>query len=58
MLAGKLTDVPIEVLRADLVEGASVSALQHGPETLHSVRVRLASDVLADRVLDRPHAPA
>ena len=52
MLARKLIDIPLKVLRADLVEGALVSAFQHLPEGLHAVRVSLTVHILADRVID------
>ena len=57
VLAGKLPDVPIKMLRADLVEGASVGALQHRPEGLNPVRVSLTADVLGDGVFDRLMLP-
>ena len=52
MLASELGNVPLQVLRADLVEGAFVGAFQHRPEGLDAVRVRHAVNILADRVLD------
>ena len=41
------------MLRADLVEGALVRPLQHGPKALDPVGVRHAVHVLTDRVIDR-----
>ena len=52
MLAGKLRNVPLQVLWANFVEGALVSALQHRPEGLDAVGVRHAPDVLGDVVVD------
>ena len=34
-------DVPLEVLRGELVEGSLVCPLQHAPERLHAVRMDL-----------------
>ena len=53
MLAGKFGDVALQMLRTDLVEGAFVGSLEHGPEGLDPVGVGLASDILGDRVIDR-----
>ena len=52
VLAGELVDVPLKVLRADLVEGSGVRPLEHGPEGFHAVRVSLSPDVLGDGVID------
>ena len=46
MLPRELADVAVKVLVADLVECALVGALDHGPETLDAVGVRLAANVL------------
>jgi len=53
VLAYELPDVAVKMLRADLVEGSAVSALQHGPEALDPVGVRLPPDIFGDGVLDR-----
>ena len=53
VLAGKLPNVPIKMLRADLVERAGVRPLQHRPERLNPVRVSLPADVFGDGVTDR-----
>ena len=52
VLAGKIRDVPLQVLRADLVEGAIMRPFQHRPEGLHPVRVRLPAYILAGGVDD------
>lgn len=52
MPAEEFRDVPVEMLGADVVVGAAVSALEHRSEGLHPVRVRIASDVFAGRVID------
>ena len=49
----KLADVPIQVLFAEVVVGAVVTALEKRPEALYPVRVSHPIDVLANRVLDR-----
>ena len=49
MLPGELVNVAIKMLRADLVKRALVGALQHGPKTLDSVRVRHPVHVLLSR---------
>ena len=46
-------DVAVQVLRAELVERASVGAFQDGPEALYTVGVGLTPDIFSDRVLDR-----
>ena len=52
MLARELIDIPLKMLRADLVEGALVRPLQHRPEGFYAIRVRLIPDVLGDVVID------
>ena len=47
MLTSELGDVALQMLRIDLVERALMDALQYGPETLDSIRVRLAVHVFA-----------
>ena len=53
MLAGKLGDVALQVLRTHLVERAVVRPLEHGPEALDAVGMRHAVNVFANRMLDR-----
>ena len=53
MPSGKLVDVAVQVLPADFVERALVSALEHGPEGFDAVRVHVAPDVLGGTMLDR-----
>ena len=57
MLAGEFLDVAVQVLGAHLVKGPHVGTLEHRPEGLSAVGVRLAPDVLGDRVLDRFMVP-
>ena len=45
---GKLPDIAVQVLGAHVVVGAVVAPLEHGPEGLDPVRVRLIPNVLAD----------
>ena len=52
MLAGKLGDVALQMLRTDLVESPVMRPFEHGPEGFHAVRVSLPANVLADRVVD------
>ena len=42
----------MQVFRRHLVESPVMGALEHRPEALHAVRVRLSADVLAGRVVD------
>ncbi len=51
--ARELVHVPLEVLFAELVIRAVVSALEHRPEGFDAVRVRLTAHILFDAVLDR-----
>ena len=53
MLAGKLGDVALQMLRTDLVERPFVRPLEHGPEALDAVGMRDAVNVFANRMLDR-----
>ena len=48
---GKLVDVAVKVVGAHVVVGSDVSALQHGPERFHAVRVGLPVDGLLDRLM-------
>ena len=52
MPSSELVDVAMKVLRAHVVMGA-VSALQQGPERFNAVGVDLATDELANPMLDR-----
>ena len=45
-------NVALQVFRADLVEGALVSALQHAPEALNAVGVRHSVDVFTNAMAD------
>ena len=49
--AGELRHIALQVWRAHPVIGAVVPALEHRPERLHAIGVRLAANVLAQRVL-------
>ncbi len=49
----ELADVPMQMLRTDLMERTLVRPLEHGPERFHAVGVDLAANVLAHRMLDR-----
>ena len=50
--ARELVDVPLEVLRTELVEGADIAPFEQRPERLDPVGVRLPPDILPDRVSD------
>ena len=53
MFSSKLLNVPIKVLRADLVERAFVGALQHRPERFDPVDMGHPVHEFRHRVLDR-----
>ena len=48
--SSELGHVPVQVLRADLVEGAEVSPFEQGPKRFNTVRMRLPPDILTNRV--------
>ena len=52
MTSSEFLDVAAQVLRAHVMIGAVVSALEHRPERLDAVGMGLIADVLADGVLD------
>lgn len=52
MAARKVADIAVKVLDAHLVIDADIGALEHRPEALHAVRVRLLVDILPDAVID------
>ena len=49
---GELVDVPVQVLRADVVVDAVAAALQDRPDAFNAVRVGSATRVLASRMID------
>ena len=51
--AGKLADVPIKMLFAEVVEGTLIAALQHGPEALDPAGVRHPANVLTGGMIHR-----
>ena len=51
MPSGKLVDVAVQVLLADLVERALVRTLEHSPEGLNAVHVHRIPDVLCGTVV-------
>ena len=53
ILPGKFRDIPLQMLRADLVERPVMRSLEHRPEAFHPVRVGLAADIFGDGVIDR-----
>ena len=50
--SGKLVDVAVQVLLADLVEGPLVRPFEHSPEGLNAVHVHRIPDVLCGTVVD------
>ena len=52
MLPGKLPDVTVQVLRADLMEGAFMSPLQDGPKGFDPVSMSHTPDILPNGVLN------
>ena len=53
MASGEPLHVAVQMLRAELVEGALVGAFQHRPQGFDAVGVHVTFDVLLQRVLDR-----
>ena len=54
VVAGReFVDIPMQVLRADVVESPVVAPLQGGPEGLDPVHVRLIPDIFGNLVADR-----
>ena len=58
MPPAELLDIAVKMLDAEVVIHAIVAALQHCPERLHPVGVRLPAHILADAVLDGDMSPA
>ena len=50
MASGELLHVAVQMLRAELVEGALVGAFQHRPQGFDAVGVHVTFDVLLQRV--------
>ena len=52
MLASEFGDVALQMLRRHLVERPVMRSLEHRPERLYSIGVRLTPDIFVDRVID------